>query len=513
MELNKSSMSDLSDNQIKFLYKNKLSGDQLEIALAIDKEARRQGINPEFVWPMVLQESKFQQDAVSPKGATGVMQLMPDTAKGLKVDPSNLQENISGGISLLKELIQNPKIGDDPYKVLAGYNASTETRNKFYESGDLADLPDETIKHMYMVSKNYGGTLPSASFSAPEPVTEDQPVIGSGDTNSENIYGGTPVTEYEKIGRGKPIEVGALAGAVGTGVGSVYAAKAPAVRLAQRVGLLPGGKPITPTDAAELVERTMAGDAPKATPKSAIGGENWQKGLTGISTPGAQMNKASLDLAKGMQSAVSSNGAPGFTGGKITEGGIIINPQDASVIDRDVRLKNAANARVAGVNDRLNQVVERNYDAALQKAMQGNEPSAAQRVASGVMGSAPVKGGLAGLGVGYNVQDAYNKFDQGDVLSGFLSSGAAGASGLTLVPKLASKMNPLAVGMTTASQVAGDLKRGDRQSAAESGLTGMAALLPRLFGPAAAGLYSSGLNKDEKKELERRRMMPPTITR
>lgn len=486
MELNASSLSDLSDNQIKFLHKHKLAGDQLQIALAVDAEARRQGVNPEFVWPMVYQESKFQQDAASPKGAIGVMQLMPDTAKGLKVDASDVAQNISGGVALLKELMSNPKIGNDPYKVLAGYNASTETRNKFYESGDLADLPDETIKHMYQVGKHYGGELPNVSFE-PQAQSEPDKVIEAADAPADgNIYGGTPVTEYEGSGAQSPKEMGALSGLTGAGLGTVYSAKAPALRLAQRIGILPGGQPISPTEAAQLVEKTMTGNTPQTTSKPVHGGEKWQKSLTGISTPGAQMSKDSLDLAKDMQSAVGIKGAPGFTGGTITEGGIILNPRDAAAVQ-------ARNTPVA--------------------PPQAAQPDMAQRVSKNIMGSSPVRGGLSGLGVGYNVQDAYNKFDQGDVLSGLLSSGAAGASGAALAPKLAARMNPLAVGLTTASQVAGDLKRGDKQSAAESGLTGLATLMPRLFGPAGAAVYSSGLNKDEMQELERRRMMQPTISR
>jgi hypothetical protein len=277
-----------------------------------------------------------------------------------------------------------------------------------------------------------------------------------------------------------------MSGLYGAGAGAVYSAHAPALRLAQKIGLLPGNKPITPTDAAELVERTMTANAPEAKPLQ--GGEKWQKSLTGISTPGAQMGKSSLDLAKDMQSAVGVRGAPGFTGGTITEGGIILNPRDAAA----VQAKQAA--------------------AAKPFVLPQPTQDAAQRVARGIMGSAPVKGGLAGLGVGYNVQDAYNKFDEGDMLGGTLATTGAGMSALGLVPKLAARANPEAIGFTTASQVAGDLRRGDKQSAAESGLTGGAALLPRIFGPLGALFYSGGLNKDEDKELQRRRAMNPTLS-
>jgi hypothetical protein len=172
MDLETTPLSELSTKQLQFLKRHKLDDDQIQIALAIDKESRRQGINPEFVWPMVLQESRFRQDAKSDKGAVGVMQLMDDTANGLRVDSSDLQQNIYGGISLLKELMQNPKIGNDPNKVLAGYNSSTETRNKFYASGDYNDLKTETLLHMKKVADHYDEDksvpLPTVNYEPPK---------------------------------------------------------------------------------------------------------------------------------------------------------------------------------------------------------------------------------------------------------------------------------------------------------------------------------------------------------
>ena len=294
-------------------------------------------------------------------------------------------------------------------------------------------------------------------------------------------------------------EMGAVGSLLGGTAGAVVEAKMPVVRMAQRVGLLPGSKPITPADAAKLAEKVMT---PNAAPVDSVvrkthGGENWQKSLTGISTPGAQMDKASLDLAKGMNQAVTG-GAPGFTGGKITEGGIILSPQDAAAVQSR---QQAAMAKAAENEIRYQQMVQ-----------QANKPNTFGQKVGRVASSAPVKGALAGLGVGFNAHDAYNKFDQGDYVGGSLATGAAGASGLSLVPKLAPFMGPAAVGLTTASQVAGDLRRGNKQAAAESGLTGLAALAPRIFGPVAAAFYSRGLNEGEDEELARRRKMPPTIS-
>ena len=50
-------------------------------------------------------ESDYQPSALSPKGAIGVMQLMPGTARQLEADPKDLAQNIDAGTRLLRELL------------------------------------------------------------------------------------------------------------------------------------------------------------------------------------------------------------------------------------------------------------------------------------------------------------------------------------------------------------------------------------------------------------------------
>ena len=487
---------------------SKLDDEQIKVALKVIASAKKHGINPDFVLPMVNAESGFRPNASSGK-AFGPMQLTPGTAKELGVDPMNVDENIDGGMRFLKGLVENKKLGGDPRNIFAAYNAGPNA--KFFETGDLKDLPDETVGYVVKIMGSYGENVPEMTVTPREP----EKAAPEASTGPEDQYSGDPVsnepTQAQKSRSAK--ETGAVGAALGAGAGSVYAAKAPLFRLAQRVGLLPGGKPITPQEAATLAERVMTPGAPAApaAPVESVvrkphGGENWQKSLTGISTPGAQMDKASLDLAKRMQGAVGIGGAPGFTGGAITEGGIILNPRDAAALQNQKNLAEIASGRQAGVNERLQTVMARKIlenDAQLQQSMQrAGHPDIVQRGARAVAGSTPVRGGMAGLGVGFNAQDAYNKFQEGDTLGGSLATGAAGASGLSLVPRLAPVMGPAAVGLTTASQVAGDLRRGDRQGAAESGLTGLAAMFPRIFGPLGALTYSRGLNAGEDERLK-----------
>ena len=89
--------------------------------LAIET-ARRHGLDPELVLAVAGVESAFQAGAVSPKGAQGLMQLMPATARELGVaNPLDPAANLDGGTRYLRDLIA--KYNGDLTKALAAYNA------------------------------------------------------------------------------------------------------------------------------------------------------------------------------------------------------------------------------------------------------------------------------------------------------------------------------------------------------------------------------------------------------
>jgi soluble lytic murein transglycosylase-like protein len=91
--------------------------------------AARSGLPPAFVESVAQVESAFRTGAISPKGAIGVMQLMPQTAKQLGSDPHNLEENIDAGARLLRELLL--KYNGDVVKALAAYNAGAGAVDRF----------------------------------------------------------------------------------------------------------------------------------------------------------------------------------------------------------------------------------------------------------------------------------------------------------------------------------------------------------------------------------------------
>jgi len=83
--------------------------------------ALRSGLPPSLVESVARVESALRPDAVSPKGALGVMQLMPATARKLDADPHDTAQNIDAGARLLRELLI--KYGGDVVKALSAYNA------------------------------------------------------------------------------------------------------------------------------------------------------------------------------------------------------------------------------------------------------------------------------------------------------------------------------------------------------------------------------------------------------
>lgn len=90
------------------------------IAVMLDQAADRYHVPPALLRAVAWVESRGRADALSRAGAMGVMQLMPNTAKGLGVDPWDPAENIDGGARFLARLLR--KYEGDAAKVLAAYN-------------------------------------------------------------------------------------------------------------------------------------------------------------------------------------------------------------------------------------------------------------------------------------------------------------------------------------------------------------------------------------------------------
>ena len=149
----------------------KTSSKLRDLEALAEKQARRFGVDPNLVHAVILAESAYNPRALSHKGAMGLMQLIPGTARRYGVrDPWNPAQNISGGTRYLRDLM---KMFGDLELVLAAYNA-----------GENAVV-------------RYGNSIP--------PYAETQVYVGRAMEYLARLQGGTPVSKLRRSGvAGRP---------------------------------------------------------------------------------------------------------------------------------------------------------------------------------------------------------------------------------------------------------------------------------------------------------------------
>jgi hypothetical protein len=102
--------------------RNGAPGPEVDLNEVVNAASGRYRLDPDLVSSVIKAESGFNVRAVSPKGAQGLMQLMPDTASKLGVpDAFDPQANVEGGTRYLRELLE--RYNFDLVKALAAYNA------------------------------------------------------------------------------------------------------------------------------------------------------------------------------------------------------------------------------------------------------------------------------------------------------------------------------------------------------------------------------------------------------
>ena len=128
----------------------------------ISGAALRQGIDPDFVTSVVKAESGFVPTATSPKGAQGLMQLMPRTAAMLGVtDVFDPVSNLEGGTRYLRQLLD--RYDGDAVKALAAYNAGPQRVEEF---GGIPPYR-ETYAYVARIIQDYNRKKLHQSAAAP----------------------------------------------------------------------------------------------------------------------------------------------------------------------------------------------------------------------------------------------------------------------------------------------------------------------------------------------------------
>jgi soluble lytic murein transglycosylase-like protein len=119
---------------------------EIELSPLIQQAAQKEGVDANLLRAVARQESGFRSCAVSPKGAMGLMQLMPATVQQLDVqDPFDPAQSLSSGAHLLKELLT--RFGGDTALALGAYNAGP---GRVEDSGGVPQIP-ETIRYVQQI--------------------------------------------------------------------------------------------------------------------------------------------------------------------------------------------------------------------------------------------------------------------------------------------------------------------------------------------------------------------------
>ena len=165
------------------------TGDVLIDSYIVDS-SRRYSIDPLLIYSQMHQESSFKLRATSNKGASGLMQLMPATARRLGVtniyDP---KQNIEGGIKYMRLLLD--MFGQDVNLALAGYNAGEGAVMKY---GNTIPPYTETREYVRRISSRYA-SISDGSFAR----------------NYKKVNGSTAARLEEKVARPLTIQQNAVA--------------------------------------------------------------------------------------------------------------------------------------------------------------------------------------------------------------------------------------------------------------------------------------------------------------
>ena len=114
---------------------------QPELSKMIENVAREHNVDAAVVREVARQESGFRPCAVSPKGAEGLMQLMPATQAQLEVhDPFDPQESLSAGAKLLKQLLD--RYHGDLALALSAYNAGSTRVDRTFSVPEIPETKD-----------------------------------------------------------------------------------------------------------------------------------------------------------------------------------------------------------------------------------------------------------------------------------------------------------------------------------------------------------------------------------
>jgi hypothetical protein len=365
--------------------KVKLNKEQQNNAFLIGSKAQEVGIDPDLALAFAWRENRFQTKGKSPKGATGIMQIMPANAKAYGYAVEDLQDpnhNIDIGLRLFKENLD--MFDGNERAALVAYNANPNVAKRYLKNGEDPNvIPEETRTYL-------------------EDIHSVRPLVATGEVaqvEDDNFSPVEPLPEHldaepKKLEERSPIDK-AILPATGAGLGT-------AIGFGEYMGNKPKATAtgVPPTDP-RFGTQTEFGTSGRAREA----GFNLE---TQRRAEQAAKNKEIIERMR--RSGIILQDSPVLKMGPLTstDTGLLVPPQalaekEVKPLTRGQKFKEGLKALPRGIGEFIGK-------------------------------HSRITGPLAGLGAGYAAEQARERFEKGQIGGGLLSTAEALTGGVALTP-------------------------------------------------------------------------------
>jgi len=391
-----------------------LNKEQKANAFLIGSKAQEMGIDPDLALAFAWRENRFQTKGKSPKGATGVMQVMPANAKAYGYAVEDLQDpnhNIDIGLKIFKENLD--MFNGNERAALVAYNANPNIAKRYLKNGEKPEsLPEETKTYLEDIHSIRPLVISDASAEEPSDVFKRPQVAPSTETTFT-----VKDAEEPSFASEHPVMLGFGAG---FGAGSLeqlynYAKKS-------------GNKEVTARLEQELLRR---GDPRMGTMSEGFSGREKVLGFnteTSRQAEDARRAKAIEDALreKGIVSGESPRTKFGSFVTSSAESPILVKPE-ALLKEEPPLTETQKFAR--GVAEKIPGY--RRFAPKVASAFRG-----ASEGASRLLSKAPALSttAIGGLGVGVPLDVARERFQKGDIKGGLLSATTGAVNLASMIP-------------------------------------------------------------------------------
>ena len=364
--------------------KVKLNKEQQNNAFLIGSKAQEVGIDPDLALAFAWRENRFQTKGKSPKGATGVMQIMPANAKAYGYAVEDLQDpnhNIDIGLKLFKENLE--MFEGNERAALVAYNANPNVAKRYLKNGEDPNvIPEETRTYL-------------------EDIHSVRPLVATGEVaqvEDENFTPVEPLPEHldqepKTAEERSPIDKSLLP-ATGAGLGTAIG-----------FGEYMGNKPKSPATGVPPTDPRFG------TTEFGTSGRAREAGFNLETQRRAEQAAKNKEIIERMRrSGIILQDSPVLKMGPLTstDTGLLVPPQalaekEVKPLTRSQKFKEGLKALPRGIGEFIGK-------------------------------HSRVTGPLAGLGAGVAAENARERFERGQIGGGLLSTAEALTAGTALTP-------------------------------------------------------------------------------